>query len=171
MTTAYLALGGNVGDRAGHLQAALDALCAAPGVTVTAVSRVYETDPVGGPPQDPYLNAVVAVETSLDARGLLELARRLEKEAGREPDPERRVRWGPRPLDVDVLIVGDERVDEPDLVVPHPRLGERAFVLAPLEDVAPDHPAVAAGRRLLTPGPGHGWPGVRRTDVELSPVP
>ena len=163
MTTAYLALGSNLGDRGGHLRTAVEHLRSVDGITVTAVSAVYETDPVGGPPQDPYLNAVVALESSLDARGLLEVARRLETEAGREPDPERRVRWGPRPLDVDLLFVGDEVIDEADLVLPHPRLGERAFVLAPLEDVAPDHAAVVAGRRRF----GDGWPGVRRTDVEL----
>lgn len=163
MTPAHLALGSNVGDRVAHLQGAVDGLAGAAGIEVVAVSRVFETDPVGGPPQYPYLNAVVEVETSLGARQLLELARRLEAEAGRAPDPATRVRFGPRQLDVDVLLVGDERVDEPDLIVPHPRLGERAFVLAPLADVAPDHPAVAEGRRRFAAG----WPGVRVTDVNL----
>jgi 2-amino-4-hydroxy-6-hydroxymethyldihydropteridine diphosphokinase len=115
---AYLGLGSNVGDRAGALQAAVDGLAAADGVTVVAVSPVYETDPVGGPEQPEYLNAVVAVDTDRTARELLEVAKRLEHEAGRVPGE----RWGPRPLDVDVLLVGDDEVDEPDLVVPHPRL-------------------------------------------------
>lgn len=154
---AHLALGSNEGDRAGHLQAAVDGLRRAPGVEVAAVSRVYETDPVGGPDQADYLNAVVAVETDLDARRLLELGRALETEAGRPPEGDR-VRWGPRPLDVDVLLVGDVTVDDPDLVVPHPRMWERPFVLAPLADVAPG----------LVDVPTAGWQGVRPTDVELT---
>jgi 2-amino-4-hydroxy-6-hydroxymethyldihydropteridine diphosphokinase len=98
------------------------------------VSPVYETEPVGGPPQDDYLNAVVAVDTTLDARGLLGAAQRAEVAEHRV----RAERWGPRTLDVDVLLVGDERVHEPDLEVPHPRLAERAFVLVPLGDLAPE---------------------------------
>lgn len=160
---AYLALGSNLGDRAGHLRAALLFLRAVEGLAVTGVSRVYETEPVGGPVQDDYLNAVVAVETAAGARQLLEIAQALEAEAGREPDPSRRVRWGARPLDVDVLLVGDETVDEPDLIVPHPRMSERAFVLAPLADLAPEHPVVARARARFR----HGWPGVRVADVEL----
>src|SRR5262245_41778522 len=131
---AYLGLGSNLGDRRAHLQAAVDALAAEPRLTVVAVSAVYESAPVGGPPQDDYLNAGVAVDTTLDARGLLGVARRAE-------DRQRRVRgerWGPRTLDVDVLLVGDEQVDEPDLQVPHPRMTARAFVLVPLADVAPE---------------------------------
>lgn len=104
------------------------------------MSPVYETDPVGGPEQGPYLNLVVELDTSLDARGLLEVCRRLETAAERV----RTERWGPRTLDVDVLWVAGELVDEPDLQVPHPRLGERRFVLAPLADLAPDLVAPAA---------------------------
>lgn len=151
---AYLGLGSNLGDRAAHLQRAVDVLCADPDVRVAAVSPVYETEPVGGPPQADYLNAVVALETDRPARDLLELARRLESDAGRV----RRERWGPRTLDVDVLLVGDERVDEPDLVVPHPRLHDRAFVLAPLHDVAPE----------LVDVPSGGWDGVYRSEVALA---
>lgn len=100
-----------------------------------AVSPVYETDPVGGPEgQGPYLNAVVELETDSSPRALLELARRLEAAAGRI----RLERWGPRTLDVDVLLVGDLSVDEEDLVVPHPRIWERRFVVAPLADLAPE---------------------------------
>ena len=131
---AHFGLGSNVGDRAAALQAAVDGLAAADGVTPVAVSPVYATDPVGGPEQSEYLNAVVAVETDRTPRELLEIAKRLEDEAGRVPGE----RWGPRPLDVDVLLVGDLTVDEPDLVVPHPRMGERRFVLAPLADLAPE---------------------------------
>lgn len=126
---AFLGLGSNLGDRRGHLRRAVAAL-----PDVVAVSGVYETDPVGGPPgQGAYLNAVVELETDLSPRDLLELAQRLERDAGRV----RTERWGPRTLDVDVLVVGDLVVDEPDLRVPHPRLGERAFVLVPLSDLAP----------------------------------
>ncbi|MGH9000706.1 MAG: 2-amino-4-hydroxy-6-hydroxymethyldihydropteridine diphosphokinase [Acidimicrobiia bacterium] len=150
---AYLGLGSNLGDREGHLQRAVDGLAARAG-PVVGVSSVYESEPVGGPHQPDYLNAVVAVETALAARDLLALAKDLEAEAGREADG---VRWGPRPLDVDVLIVGDERVDDPDLVVPHPRIHQRGFVLAPLADVAPD----------LVVAPAAGWPRVRRLPLQL----
>lgn len=134
MTRAYVGLGSNLGDRLGQLQLAVDALAARDDVDVVAVSGVYETAPIGGPEQDDYLNAVVAVETGLSPRDLLGVAQGIEQQAGRV----RTVRWGPRTLDVDVLLVGDARVDEPDLQVPHPRLHERAFVLVPLRDVAPD---------------------------------
>tara|TARA_B100000929_G_C15421241_1_gene391420 strand:+ start:44 stop:562 length:519 start_codon:yes stop_codon:yes gene_type:complete len=126
---ALLALGSNLGDRWGFLR---DAVASLP--DVVAVSNVYETPPVGGPSQGPYLNCVVRLETLLGARALLDEARRRENEAGRE----RIERWGPRTLDVDVLWVDGEEVDEPDLEVPHPRMFERAFVLVPLFDVAPD---------------------------------
>ena len=152
-TRAYLGLGSNLGDRAAMLQLAVDDLAADPAVRVVAVSPVYETAPVGGPEQEDYLNAVVAIDTDLEPRAVLALAQRAEQHAGRE----RTVRWGPRTLDGDVLLVGDRRVDEPDLQVPHPRLAERGFVLAPLHDVAPDLVAEPAG----------GWEGVRRTTVEL----
>jgi 2-amino-4-hydroxy-6-hydroxymethyldihydropteridine diphosphokinase len=133
VSRAYLGLGSNLGDRLGNLQLAVDALAARDDVAMIAVSRVYETAPVGGPEQDDYLNAVAAVETELSPRQLLGVAQAIEQQAGRV----RTVRWGPRTLDVDVLLVGDERVDEPDLQVPHPRLHERAFVLVPLHDLAP----------------------------------
>ncbi len=126
---AFLGLGSNLGDRLAHLRRAVAAL-----PDVVAVSPVYETEPVGGPPQGPYLNVVVELRTERDARQLLAVCRRLEAAADRR----RTVRFGPRTLDVDVLLVGDDRVDEPDLVVPHPRLWERRFVVAPLADVAPD---------------------------------
>lgn len=127
---AFLALGSNLGDRRARLR---DAVAGLPGVV--AVSGVYETDPVGGPAgQPPYLNAVVELETDLSPPELLEVAHELEAAAGRE----RAERWGPRTLDVDVLLVGDLSVDEPDLVVPHPRMWERPFVLVPLHDLAPE---------------------------------
>ena len=127
---AYLGLGSNLGDRRRHLREAVAAL-----PDVVAVSPVYETDPVGGPPgQGPYLNAVVELDTDLSPRQLLDLAHRLEDDAGRV----RTEHHGPRTLDVDVLLVGDLCVREPDLVVPHPRMWQRRFVLAPLADLEPD---------------------------------
>ncbi|HVF75364.1 MAG TPA: 2-amino-4-hydroxy-6-hydroxymethyldihydropteridine diphosphokinase [Acidimicrobiales bacterium] len=130
MTRAFLALGSNLGDRWGYLRAAVAAV-----PDLVAVSPVYETAPVGGPDgQGAFLNCVVELDTDRSPRELLDLCRRLEADAERV----RVERWGPRTLDVDVLLVGDERVDEPDLVVPHPRMWERAFVLVPLHDLAPD---------------------------------
>jgi 2-amino-4-hydroxy-6-hydroxymethyldihydropteridine diphosphokinase len=131
VTRAFLALGSNLGDREGHLR---DALAGIP--DVVAVSPVYETGAVGDTDQGPYLNAVVELDTEWSPRDLLELCRTLETAAKRVRDPERR--FGPRTLDVDVLLVGDAQVDEPDLQVPHPRMWERGFVLIPLADLAPD---------------------------------
>ncbi len=130
---AFIGLGSNLGDRRAHLRRAVE-LLGAPGDLV-AVSPLYETEPVGGPAgQGPYLNVVAELRTEDDPRALLERCRRLEEDAGRV----RTVRFGPRTLDADVLLVGDAVVDEADLVVPHPRLWERRFVLAPLADLAPE---------------------------------
>jgi 2-amino-4-hydroxy-6-hydroxymethyldihydropteridine diphosphokinase len=133
VTRAYIGIGSNLGDRLSYLQLAVDELASADGVSVVDVSPVYETAPVGGPEQPDYLNAVVAVDTTLTAHELLRVAQAVETEAERV----RSVRWGPRTLDVDVLLVGDERIDTPDLVVPHPRMAERAFVVVPLADLDP----------------------------------
>jgi 2-amino-4-hydroxy-6-hydroxymethyldihydropteridine diphosphokinase len=130
---AYFGIGSNLGDRLAYLQLAVDELATTAGLEVVAVSPVYETAPVGGPEQPDYLNAVVAVATACSAHELLAIAQRIEAYAERV----RTVRWGPRTLDVDVLLVGDERVDDPDLVVPHPRMAERAFVVVPLADLDP----------------------------------
>src|SRR3954453_6763416 len=129
MVRAFLGLGSNLGDRRAPLRRAVSSL-----PDVVAVSDVYETEPVGGPDQGRFLNCVVELETRRSPRELLGLAHALEKAARRI----RLERWGPRPLDVDVLLVGDVRVEDPDLVVPHPRMWERGFVLAPLADLAPE---------------------------------
>jgi 2-amino-4-hydroxy-6-hydroxymethyldihydropteridine diphosphokinase len=131
---AFLGMGSNLGDRAALLRGAVAALADVDAVRVVAVSPVYETDPVGGPEQGAFLNVVVELDTALGARALLAECQRLEAGAERV----RTVRWGPRTLDVDVLWVEGEEVDEPDLQVPHPRMWERRFVLAPLADLAPD---------------------------------
>jgi len=154
---AYLGLGSNLGDRLAHLQAAVDGLAATPGITVVAVSAVYETAPIG-PEQPDYLNAVVALDTALDAHALLDVGQRLEQAALRV----RREHWGPRTLDVDILLVGDEQVDEPDLEVPHARLHERKFVRIPLADVAPDVEASMPPLDSDTDAEG-----VRATDLSL----
>jgi len=130
---AFIGLGSNLGDRRALLQAAVSGLEVAG--DVTAVSPLYESEPVGGPEgQGPYLNLVVELATTDSPRQLLERCRALEEAAGRV----RTVRWGPRTLDADVLWVEGCQIDEPDLTVPHPRMGERRFVLAPLADLAPD---------------------------------
>ena len=131
---AFIGLGSNLGDRLANLSNAVGRLAKTDGVTVTRVSRIYETAPVGGPEQGAYLNIVVQLDTERSPRELLEICRSCEAAAQRV----RTVRWGPRTLDVDVLWVDGQVVDEPDLVVPHPRMFERAFVLMPLRDVAPD---------------------------------
>ena len=145
---AFLGMGSNIGDRERHLADAVESLAG-----VVAVSPIYETEPVGGPTQGPFLNVVVELETALSPRQLLGVAHRLESAAGRVRDE----RWGPRTLDVDVLLVGDLVVDEPDLVVPHPRMWHRRFVLAPLADLAPElvpeHLLVTAEGRVSMVGP------------------
>jgi 2-amino-4-hydroxy-6-hydroxymethyldihydropteridine diphosphokinase len=141
LRTVVLALGSNLGDRLETLQGAVDALADTPGLRVVAVSPVYETDPVGGPDQPDYLNAVVLAEGRHSPRLLLERALAVEAAFDRV----REVRRGPRTLDVDVIAVGDEVVAEPDLEVPHPRAAERAFVLVPWLDVDPAAELPGAG--------------------------
>ena len=126
---AFLGLGTNLGDRRAHLLRAVEAI-----PDLVAVSSVYETEPVGGPEQGAFLNIVVELVTSLDPWELLQLCRRLERAAGRE----RRVRWGPRTLDVDVLWVEGVAMAEEALTVPHPRMHLRNFVVVPLLELAPD---------------------------------
>ena len=141
---AALAVGSNLGDRDGHLRGAVELLAAARGVSVVAVSSVFETAPVGGPEQGPYLNAVVVVVTDCSAHELLDLALAVEAEHGRE----RHERWGPRTLDVDVLALGDEVSTDPVVLLPHPRAHERGFVLAPWAEVDPDFVVPGRGRVL-----------------------
>jgi 2-amino-4-hydroxy-6-hydroxymethyldihydropteridine diphosphokinase len=127
---AYLSLGSNVGDRRAHLAGAIALVV---GGDSYRLSKVYETEPVGGVEQDNFWNMVVELDTDASPRELLERARSAEEAAQRT----RSVRWGPRTLDVDVLLVGDETSDDPEILVPHPRLFERAFVLVPLYELAP----------------------------------
>jgi 2-amino-4-hydroxy-6-hydroxymethyldihydropteridine diphosphokinase len=142
-TVAFLGLGSNLGDRLTNLQGAVDLLQDEPGLHVNASSAVWETVPVGGPPQPDYLNAVIRVETDLSARDLLEVAHRVEARLGRV----RKERWGARSIDIDLLLFDEETIDEADLVVPHPRLSQRAFVLLPLLELVAD-PILPDGTRL-----------------------
>lgn len=134
MTHVAFALGTNLGDRIAQLSYAISALQSQERISVTAVSSVFETEPVGGPEQDNYLNAVVTAESTLTARELLTICHQIENDRERT----REVHWGPRTLDVDLLVVGDEVFTDPDLMVPHPRAHERAFVLIPWRTVDPN---------------------------------
>ena len=129
MTRVYLALGSNLGDRLANLRAAVAGL-EERGIAVAVRSSVWETPPVPAG-QPPFLNAAVAAETDLDPLSLLRELKAIEHALGRRPGP----RWGPRTIDLDILFYGDERIDVPELTVPHPRIAERAFVLAPLGDI------------------------------------
>jgi 2-amino-4-hydroxy-6-hydroxymethyldihydropteridine diphosphokinase len=140
---ALIALGSNLGDRGANLRAALAHLAADGRVAVISVSALRETDPVGGPPQGRYLNGAAIVETNLAPAALLAAMLDAERAAGRTRDPASgAVRWGPRAADLDLLLADDLVMDTPDLVVPHPRMHERRFVLAPAAEIAPDwvHP-------------------------------
>ncbi len=131
---AAVGLGANLGDAEASLQRAIRELVATPGVDVTAASSLYRTAPVGITDQPVFLNAVVVLQTTLGPLDLLERLAALEAEAGRA----RRVRWGPRTLDLDLLLLGDRTLATPGLTLPHPRLHERRFVLEPLLEVWPD---------------------------------
>ena len=137
---AHIALGSNVGDRQRNIRSAIEKMQSLSGVRATKISSVYETEPAGGPPQGMYLNAVVEVECGLSAAELLKQLQRIENELGRT----RPGKDFPRTIDLDILLFGDEVIDEPDLKVPHPRMHERAFVLNPLAEIAPDavHPVL-----------------------------
>jgi 2-amino-4-hydroxy-6-hydroxymethyldihydropteridine diphosphokinase len=139
-TRAHVALGANLGDRAGALARAIEALRATPGLRVVAVSRAWETAPIG-PPQPAYLNAAAALDSELDALALLARLHEIERDAGRTRGAERNL---PRTLDLDLLLFGGLVIEAPELVVPHPRMHERAFVLEPLAEIAGEvvHPVL-----------------------------
>jgi len=144
----YIALGTNLGERAANLRAAIESLL--PKVSVLAKSHVYETPPWGYEDQPAFLNMVIRAETNLEPGALLKYLKQLEVKLGRESN----FRWGPRLIDLDILFYDDLVVDTPPLVIPHPRLHERAFVLVPLADVASDmiHPVLERSVREILAG-------------------
>jgi 2-amino-4-hydroxy-6-hydroxymethyldihydropteridine diphosphokinase len=165
-----LALGSNLGDRLDILQGAVDAVAGLPGMSIDAVSPVYETAPVGGPAQPDYLNAVLLARTALPARELLSQVHEVEAAFDRL----REVRWGPRTLDIDIISYQDVLSDDPELTLPHPRAHQRAFVLAPWHDVDPDavlpgHGPVAGLLKALgdASASAGGLTGIRRSTVGL----
>ena len=142
MVRAYVGLGANLGDREAMLRSALEQLGAEPGIEIVAVSKFRDTDPVGIADQPRFLNAAAALETGLSARELLDRLLGIERRLGRTREGPR---FGPRTIDLDLLLYGDEEIDVPGLEVPHPRLHERLFALEPLFDLDPD---------LVVPGRG-----------------
>lgn len=157
------ALGSNMGDRFANLQRAVVAAHEVAELTGLVCSPVYETEPVGGPPQDPYLNAVLLAESSLTPHALLTLVQGWEQLAGRV----RSERWGPRTLDVDLIVVGDTRGHDDQLTLPHPRAHLRAFVLAPWHDADPKAVLPGQGPVIEVLANLH-WSGVvRRDDLDL----
>jgi len=159
--TAYLGLGGNVGDVAAAMRGALRAIDAHPDCRVIAVSRVFRTPPWGPVEQDWYLNACAGIETRLNAPELLSLVLATEKAFGRV----RTTRWGPRTLDIDILLYGRTQVSLENLTIPHPRMIERAFVMMPLADIAPD--VVLAGRSVRDHAAAFADEGLEVTDIAL----
>ena len=139
--TGFLGLGTNIGDRKNNLTRALTSLNDRPDLTILRTSRIYETEPWGVVDQPKFLNMVTEVATSISPRELLERVKKLETDMGREAGP----RFGPRLIDIDILLLEDQVVDEPDLQIPHARLHERAFVLVPLAEIAPEliHPILS----------------------------
>lgn len=131
---AYIGLGSNLGDKEANIKKALALLAASPGVRVKRVASFYRTAPVGYTDQGWFTNTVAELETSLQPHELLSLLLDIEKRIGRV----RTIRWGPRTVDLDLLLFGSEEMNSPDLVLPHPRMGERAFVMAPLAELDPD---------------------------------
>lgn len=136
MAEAIVALGGNVGDARTAIARAVAMFCDGVAVRLVKRSSDYRTPPWGVEDQPPFVNACIIVETDLSASALLDRGQSIERRLGRDRDHERR--WGPRPIDIDLIAYGDEAIDQPGLALPHPRLFERAFVLVPLQEIAPE---------------------------------
>jgi len=142
MSKAYLCVGSNIGDRVGYLQQANILLKDTAGINVLASSSIYETEPVEIKDQEWFINAVLEIETTVDASSLLQECLRIEKQLGRDRSSEKR--WGPRTLDLDILFYGKEILSSESLQIPHPRMHERAFTLVPMLELNPDfeHPII-----------------------------
>ena len=141
MNCAYLGLGSNLGNRLAFLRSGRDTLAERPDIELIRAAGIYETEAVGGPPENPaFLNTVLEIKTSAEPQQLLTICLAVEDEFGRS----RPVRWAPRTLDIDILFYADQIIHEANLTIPHPRLHERSFVLAPLREIAPDlrHPRI-----------------------------
>jgi 2-amino-4-hydroxy-6-hydroxymethyldihydropteridine diphosphokinase len=141
MAKAYIGIGSNIGDRRANCEKAVSLLKKTDGIELVALSSMYDTKPVGGPPQEDYLNGVIEVETRMSPGDLFNILKNIEKEMGREDRPSKD---HPRIIDLDVLMYGKLVLDEEDLVIPHPRMHERAFVLRGFEEIAPEeiHPVL-----------------------------
>lgn len=135
MSVAYVGIGSNVGDRQGFCRRAIEELRATEGIDVPQVSSLYETSPIGGPPQRSFVNLAAHIETTLTPQDLLAACKHIEHHLGRE---ESDIRWGPRVVDLDILLFDQEKVSEPDLEIPHPRLTTRKFALVPLLELDAD---------------------------------
>ena len=161
MITAYLGLGSNLGDREANINKALVELVRSGRTRLTRVSSIYETEPVGIEDQPAFLNAAAEIETELDARELLAAIREAERRSGRK----KTFKWGPRIIDIDILLYGDERLTEENLEIPHPEMHRRAFVLTPLAEIAPlvKHPERGLTARQMSANVGN--KGVRRYSV------
>ena len=141
MQDAYLALGSNLGDRDAHLNAAVNAIAALPDTTLVQESPVYDTPPMGPQDQGAYLNSVIQIRTNIEPFTLVDRLQQIETQLGRASREERQ-HWGPRIIDIDIVLYGNQVIDKPGLTIPHPGMHERWFVLKPLADIAPDavHP-------------------------------
>ncbi len=143
MVDVFIGLGSNLGDREDNLKKAIEYISGHPDIDVDKISSFIETAPVGGPPQGDYLNAVVKIKTSLPPMELLQVLQDVERKLGRT----RTVRFGPRTIDLDILLYGKESINTPELKVPHPRMWEREFVLRPLLEIAPELKSVVSEKR------------------------
>lgn len=147
MAHAYIGFGSNISDRLDYITQALQLLLETDNVSLIQISSLYETEPVGYEEQDWFLNGVVAIETDLPVHGLLTLLKETEREVGRQ----HRIRWGPREVDLDLLIYDQCRINTPDLIVPHPEMHQRSFVLVPFAEIAPGalHPILQQNIQTL----------------------
>jgi 2-amino-4-hydroxy-6-hydroxymethyldihydropteridine diphosphokinase len=138
MTKIYAGLGSNLGNKRENILSAIDRIDACDGICVKEKSGFYNTTPVGGPPQPDYVNCVIGLETEIEPQTLLEVFKKIEIGLGRKPG----MRWGPRVVDLDIILFGDRIVNDHNLKIPHERMHERAFVLEPLSEISPDtkHP-------------------------------